>query len=87
MNVIQRVWHYPLSGANPFLCLDWLLQNIARCLQSWSARFVGSVHIQLEVAKEVLHKLEVARDGRALTSHEEWLRQLVKLKLLVIASL
>jgi hypothetical protein len=87
MNVIQRVWHCPLSGANPFMCLDWLLRNTACCLQSWSARFVGSVHIQLEVTKEVLHKLEVARDSHVLTSHEEWLRQLVKLKSLIIASL
>jgi hypothetical protein len=45
------------------------------------------VRIQLEVVKEVLDKLEVARDGHALASHEEWLRQLVKLKSLALASL
>jgi hypothetical protein len=60
---------------------------MARCLQSWSDRFTRSIRIQLEVAKEVLHKLEIAHDGRALAPHEEQLQQLVKLISISLASL
>jgi hypothetical protein len=40
-------------------------------MQSWSARFVGSVHLQLEVTKEVLRQLEIAHDRRSLAPHED----------------
>lgn len=43
--------------------------------------------MQLEIAKEVLHRLEVARDHRPLAAHEESLRKTVKLKSLGLSSL
>jgi hypothetical protein len=45
------------------------------------------IRLQLEVDKEVLHRLEQARDLRPLASHEEALRHLAKLKTLGLASL
>jgi hypothetical protein len=48
---------------------------------------VGSIGIQVEIAKEVVLRLEMARDRRALSSHEEHLRQELKLKSLGLSSL
>lgn len=56
-------------------------------LQSWSHRFVGNVRLQLEIAKEVVHRLEMARDHCNLASHEEELRRKLKLKALGLISL
>jgi hypothetical protein len=56
-------------------------------LKSWSDRTIGNIRLQLEVDKEVLHRLEQARDLRPLASHEEALRHLAKLKTLGLASL
>jgi hypothetical protein len=56
-------------------------------LNCWSDRTIGNIRLQLEVAKEVLFCLEQARDLRPLAPHEEALRQLVKLKSLVLTSL
>jgi hypothetical protein len=55
-------------------------------LNCWSDRTIGNIRLQLEVAKEVLFCLEQARDLRPLAPHEA-LRQLVKLKSLVLTSL
>jgi hypothetical protein len=41
----------------------------------------------LEVAKELFHRLEMARDRRMLDVHEEFLRQKLKLKSLGLSSL
>jgi hypothetical protein len=56
-------------------------------LKSWSDRTIGNIRLQLEVDKEVLHRLEQARDLRLLASHEEALRHLAQLKTLGLASL
>jgi hypothetical protein len=29
LEIVERAWHCPMNGANPFCCLDWLLRNTA----------------------------------------------------------
>jgi hypothetical protein len=48
---------------------------------------VGNIHVQLKVAKEVVAKLEVARDCRQLAVHEEALHCQMKLKSMGLSSL
>jgi hypothetical protein len=63
------------------------LRNTVRVLKSWSDHCIGNIRSQLEVAKEVVHRLEMARDRRNLGTHEEELRRALKLKLLDLSSL
>jgi hypothetical protein len=83
LEVIKKAWHCPLQEASPIL----LFRNTTRFLKSWSDRVVGNVRLQIELAKEVAHRLEVARDRRQLATHEEGLRKFLKLKSLALASL
>jgi hypothetical protein len=46
----------------------------ARFLKSWSDHFVGNIHLQLAIAKEVLEKLKSAGNHRPLAQHEAVLR-------------
>jgi hypothetical protein len=85
--VVQRAWYCPLRDANPFRRLYWLLRNTARMLTSWADRFISNVKTQLEMAKEVVAKLEAARDHCQLAAHEESLRCEMKLKTLGLSSL
>jgi hypothetical protein len=85
--VVQRAWSCPLRHANSFHRLDWLSRNTARALKSYSDKSIGCIKIQLEIAKEVVHRLEAARDKCTLAAHEESLRQELKLKSLGLASL
>jgi hypothetical protein len=48
---------------------------------------VGNIRLQLQMAKEILHCLEIARDGRELSPGEEWLRKKLKQHSLGLASL
>jgi hypothetical protein len=48
-----------------------MLPNTPRELQRWNGRFVGSVRLQLAIAKEVVHHLEMAQDHRDLSPAEQ----------------
>lgn len=48
---------------------------------------MGCIRSQLEVAKEVVHRLEMAQDRRPLATHEENLPKAMKLKSMGLASL
>jgi hypothetical protein len=63
------------------------LQRLSRGLQRWSQRKVGNVKMQLEMTKEVLHCLEIAKDSRNLDLGEEWLRKKLKVHCIGLASL
>jgi hypothetical protein len=58
-----------------------------RGLSSWSVCSIGTVRVQLEIAREVLHQLEIAQDHRSLTSHEDELQRSMKLKTLGLSCL
>jgi len=55
------------------------LQRLSRGLQKWGQRKVGNIKLQIEMAKEIIHRLEIARDSRELSASEEWLRKKLKL--------
>ena len=48
---------------------------------------MGNIRLQLEMAKEILHRLEIARDVREFSPGEEWLRKKLKQHSLGLASL
>lgn len=48
---------------------------------------MGNIRLQLDMAKEILHRLEIARYVRGLSPGEEWLRQKLKQHSLGLASL
>lgn len=51
------------------------LERLAAKLQSWNDKSVGNVNDRLQLARELLHCLEIARDNRELDVAEEWLRR------------
>lgn len=80
-------WNQPVQATCPLQHLADKLGRLARDLQSWSERRVGHIKQQLNMAKEVLHRLEIAQDSRALSLQEEWLRRRLKRHALGLASL
>jgi hypothetical protein len=71
LEVVKAAWHCPIREANPLQKLDWLFRNTARFLNSWNDRHVGNIKHQLEIAKEVVLRLEMEGGCRPLASHEE----------------
>jgi hypothetical protein len=71
--VVQNAWSSIPDGHCPYLSLDLKFKATAKALQRWSDKKVGHINSQLELAREVLHQLEIAQDGRLLSTAERWL--------------
>jgi hypothetical protein len=63
------------------------LKRLTRALQSFGQKKVGHVKLQLGIAREILHRLEIAQDLRQLTLEEDWLCREAKRLCLTLASL
>jgi hypothetical protein len=91
LQVVEEAWDAPLPWSNTdvdaFRCLGFRLRNTAKALKSWSAKRIGSVRLQLAIAKEIVYRFEAAQDFRALALHELALRRKAKLCSLGLASL
>jgi exonuclease III len=77
-DTVAEVWNSVQATTCPFNTLDRKLKETAKKLQTWSDRKVGHVRSQLALAKEILHKLEMAQDGRILSPAEFWLKNKLK---------
>uniref|UniRef100_A0A0A9D8Y1 Reverse transcriptase domain-containing protein n=1 Tax=Arundo donax TaxID=35708 RepID=A0A0A9D8Y1_ARUDO len=84
---VKANWNTSVDTTCPIEVVFLKLQRLSRGLQSWSQRRVGNIRVQLGMAKGILHKLEIARDVRPLSSGEEWLCKKLKHHCLGLASL
>ena len=91
LQVVEEAWNtsppWSQDDIDAFRCLDFKLRNTAKALKSWSAKHIGSVRLQLVIAKEIVLRLDSAQDVRALQPHELALRRKAKLCSLDLASL
>ncbi|XP_066333398.1 uncharacterized protein [Miscanthus floridulus] len=87
LEAVQQNWNAPVSSSCAVERLFLKLQRLSQDLQKWGQRKIGNVKLQLGIAKEILHHLEIARDSRDLSPSEEWLRKKLKLHCLGLASL
>ena len=91
LQVIEEACNNPFpwshAEVDAFRCLNVKLCNTAKVLRSWSAKHVGSVRIQLAIAKEIVYRLDWPQDFRNLAPHELVLRRKAKLCSLGLASL
>lgn len=87
LEAVQQNWDAPIETVCAVERIFLKLQRLSRGLQKWSQRKVGNIKMQLGMAKEVLHWLEIARDSRPLSAGEDQLRRKLKLHCLGLASL
>lgn len=87
IDVVAAAWGPSLLHADPCRNLDYKLRNTARALRSWSMRRIGSVKLQLAVARETVLKLDQAMERRQLSMFEADLRRRLKFRCLGLASL
>jgi len=84
---VAQSWEQPVSASCPMEQIAMKLKRLTKALQYWSKKQVGHVKTQLGLAREILHRLEIAQDSRALTPEEDWLRCESKRYCLVLSSL
>lgn len=84
---VAASWEETVDAPCPLERFSFKLKRLSRALQSWSHRQVGHIKKQLQLAKEILHRLEIAQDSRCLSPDEKWLRGELKRQCLGLASL
>jgi len=87
LDVVAVGWSATLLHADPFRVLDYRFRSVAKALKSWSSKRIGSIRLQLSLAREVILRLDVAEESRALSGEEKLLRNELKMKCLGLASL
>jgi len=87
LDVVKLNWEAPVQSNCAVERLFIKLQRLSKGLQKWGQRKIGNIKAQLELAREILHRLEIERDSRALSEREELLRKKLKLHCLGLASL
>ncbi|KAL6615247.1 hypothetical protein ACP70R_037517 [Stipagrostis hirtigluma subsp. patula] len=87
LEVVSDSWNLPIQASCPMERISLKMKRLTKALQSWSQKQVGHINSQLLLAWEILHRLEIAQDGRSLTADEDWLRRELKRHCLVVASL
>jgi hypothetical protein len=66
LEVVEQAWSQPVMNVDPFRLLDYKLRHVAKALQRWSGKKIGSVRLQLAMAREVILRLDEAKDFRML---------------------
>jgi hypothetical protein len=84
---LQASWDRDGAPVDPLERLDFKIRRLARDLQRWSAKRVGSIRDQILIANEVIFRLDAAQDLRALSADEVMLRRGLKGRLLGLACL
>lgn len=84
---VVEAWTCPRTDADAFCTLDYKPRNTAKALQSWSAKHVGSVRLQLAISKVLVLRFDCAQEFRQLAPHKLRLRRKAKLNCVGLASL
>lgn len=87
MAEVEHSWNQPLECQCSLQLQADKLKRLSREFHSWSQRKIEGVKQQLQYAKEILHRLEIAQDTRPLTYQEDWLRRQLKRDALGLALL
>ena len=66
LDVVKLNWEARVQSNCAVERLFIKLQRLSKGLQKWGQRKIGNIKAQLELAREILHRLEIERDSRAL---------------------
>lgn len=87
IDVVREAWVCPLPNADACRVLDCKLRNTAKALKAWSSQSVGSIRLQMIMARKIIKELDAAQDFRQLSAGEMELRSELKCSTLGLASL
>jgi hypothetical protein len=76
-----------VPNVDAFHVLDCKLRRTDNALKRWSAKYVGSIHLQLAMAKEVVFQFDRQQERCQLSPQDITLRKEMMAKCLGLASL
>uniref|UniRef100_J3LYS3 Endonuclease/exonuclease/phosphatase domain-containing protein n=1 Tax=Oryza brachyantha TaxID=4533 RepID=J3LYS3_ORYBR len=85
--VVRQDWQAPVFAADAFSLLHIKMARLSRTLTKWGQRRITGLRLQLQMATEIVLRLDMAQDERQLTEAEWQLRAVLKGRVLALASL
>jgi hypothetical protein len=85
--VVQQAWNRDVPGLSALNILHYRLQNMAMTLKNWSKTLFENARLELQMASEVIHRLDVAQESRPLSTEEAALRSELKIRVLGLAAI
>jgi hypothetical protein len=86
-DLVTAAWACSLTQADPFRLLDYKFRLLAKELKRWSCSKIGSIRLQLTMAREVILRFDEEQERRALEPWEADMRRQLKVRVLGLASL
>jgi hypothetical protein len=83
---VLGAWNEHVPGISPLNILYFKLQRTVVRLRQWSRKLFGNVQIELHMANEIIHRLDMAQDIRDLSCEETLLRKDLKNRVLGLAA-
>jgi hypothetical protein len=83
--VVQQAWSKQQYGSAHTVLKNKLAET-AKALRSWSKPLFSKVQLQLQIANEIILRLDVAQENRQLSVAEQTLRKDLKLRALGLAA-
>jgi hypothetical protein len=84
---VKLAWEGVVPGNDPIKVFSVKLQRTAKALRSWGQRKQSQMHIQFQIANEIILRLDYAQESRTLSEDERRLKAFLKGKCLALASL
>ena len=85
--VVQDAWNERGPHAEPCQILFHKLKRASQRLRTWSKKIFSNHKVQLHMALEVILRLDMAQEVRALSNDEQDLRKQLKRKVVALAVL
>jgi hypothetical protein len=83
---VQGGWYEAVPGVSPLNTLYFKLQRTSVRLRQWSWKIFGNARIELHMANEIIHHLDMAQDSRQLSHQEMLLQKDLKIRVLGLAA-
>lgn len=84
---VKDAWVCDKTIVDPFKRLDALFRNTGASLQAWGQQKMGNIKLKMVMASWAIFRLDKVQERRQLSELELWLRRILKLSLLGLASL
>uniref|UniRef100_J3NC32 Reverse transcriptase domain-containing protein n=1 Tax=Oryza brachyantha TaxID=4533 RepID=J3NC32_ORYBR len=86
-DIVNETWLKQVNSDDPYIVLYVKMARLTKNLRIWGQRKISSIRLQLQIAHEVIFRLDLAQETRLLTPLERRLSAACKGRCLALASL
>jgi hypothetical protein len=86
-DTVLEAWDEEVNTSDPLRRFHVKLERTTKALKGWHKKNSGNLRLQMAIAREVIGRLDVAEEARALSTAERRLRASLRAKIVGLASI